>query len=290
MDIQMVIHIVNLKLLDRVRGLSRMPYRFPIPMKFPTALAAALSAAAFSPSAHAAAYSIIATNSQTVGSTATVTGSGSKSNTTAWETGVVAEYIISDEFGQQYGMRVSISNPTGTLTAGTDSLMVARTVDSQGLVDPGTLSVYVNPGDTTTTTGAWSLDLNFSFYDAAFENSVAVDLLLTSLDIDAGQKYYTSDADFAGNLLYEDTNISSDSTFAGYSGFTATGNSSFSDAEHAVSSQGLSQSSFDVRVSHNNVALFMFEFRDPSQIVPEPSASALAMLGAAALLRRRRRP
>jgi len=34
----------------------------------------------------------------------------------------------------------------------------------------------------------------------------------------------------------------------------------------------------------------MFEFRDPSQIVPEPSASALAMLGAAALLRRRRRP
>ena len=64
MDIQMVIHIVNLKLLDRVRGLSRMPYRFPIPMKFPTALAAALSAAAFSPSAHAAAYSIIATNSR----------------------------------------------------------------------------------------------------------------------------------------------------------------------------------------------------------------------------------
>ena len=190
----MVIHIVNLKLLDRVRGLSRMPYRFPIPMKFPTALAAALSAAAFSPSAHAAAYSIIATNSQTVGSTATVTGSGSKSNTTTWETGVVAEYIISDEFGQQYGMRVSISNPTGTLTAGTDSLMVARTVESQGLVDPGTLSVYINPGDTTTTTGEWSLDLNFSFYDAAFENSVAVDLLLTSLDIDAGQKYYTSDA------------------------------------------------------------------------------------------------
>jgi len=237
-----------------------------------------------------AVYSITSVISETVGTTAIVTGSGSLANTTTWTAGVAGEFIVTDGTND-YGLRVAVTNPTGGLSEGTDSLMVARTVNSQGLADNGTLSIYIRPG----TTGTWSADVRFSFYNLnglAFGTPYSPSLLLTSLDIDFDQRYYTEDADFIQNNLYSPTNLTNATAVTGYTGFTAPGDATFSDPKSAVSSVGkVGVSEFDIRVSHNQVALFMFEFRDPSQVlvVPEPSTMVLSGLGAVFLLRRRRR-
>jgi hypothetical protein len=239
--------------------------------------------------ASAAAYSITGVINQTVGDTAVVVDSGAKTNTTTWTAGNVANFYISDGV-ETYGLRVSVTNPTGGLTAGTDSLMVARTVNSQGLTDDGTLSIYFSPG-----TGQWTADITFSFFnvdgEGTFTTAFSPTLLLTSLDIDANQRYYTSNADFSQNQLYSGTNLSGASAVTGYTGFTAGGNASFSDPKSAVSSSGANGvTEFDVRVAHEGVALFMFEFRDPSEVlvVPEPSIALLGGIGLLGLLRRRR--
>lgn len=198
-------------------------------------------------------------------------------------------------------LRVSASNPTGSLSSGTDSLMVARTVNSQGLTDNGTLSVYVRPTGTNTNNDAplddsrWSLDLTFDFFtDNTFATAAPMDsLLLTSLDIDFNRRYYTLNADFdGGNFLSPGTVLVSAIAVTEYTGFTAGGNSTFSNPNHAVSSLGTVKSSFSVQVAHDNVALFMFEFRNPSEIIPEPSTVTLAAISGFLLLgslRRRRK-
>lgn len=251
---------------------------------------------------HAAVLSVDGVKSQTVGSTAVISGSGDGTNTTTWSAATVGEFLLKDSDNNTYGLRVTATNPTGNLTAGTDSLMVARTVDSQGLADIGTLSVYVRPTGTNTAanaptvTGDWSLDLNFSFYNVAddglggynFTTPFSTTLLLTSLDIDFDQKYYTSDSSFTTNQTYAGTTITSIAgSPSGYSGFTSAGSSVFSDPTHAVSSSGTG-SSFDTRIAHDTVALFMFEFRDPSAVIPEPASVTLLGLSFALLLRRKR--
>jgi hypothetical protein len=241
------------------------------------------------PLLQAASFSVSGTTTETVGSTAEISDSGSKSNTTVWSPGTVGEFTVTDGLGNQYGLRVDALNPTGVLAAGTDSLMVTRTVNSQGLTDTGTVSIYVNPGNTSPASGTWTLDLRFSFFDTTFTTPTDVDLMLTSLDIDFGQKYFTSNTDFQSTLLYGNSALVADSSAPGYSGLTATGGSSFSDPAHAVSSIGSGTSTYNVRVGHDSVALFMFEFRDPSSIIPEPSSALAAALGFGAVLLRRRR-
>lgn len=247
-----------------------------------------------------ASYVIDATKSQTVGSTAAIPGSGTAANTNFWTAGtVVGAFILRDGAGNHYGMQVTASNPTENLKSGTDSLMVVRTENSQGLTDTGTLSVYVRPTGTNTAdgaatvSGAWSLDLNFSFYEVTGDllsgftitaTPAVVGLQLTSLDIDYGQKYFTQNSSFTGgNSTYSPTNITGTAAPTGYTGFRASGDSSFSNPAHAVSSKGTG-SSFNVQVAHESVALYMFEFRDPSMIVPEPGTGSMLALGLISLL------
>lgn len=231
---------------------------------------------------------------ETVGSTAVVSGGGSTDNTTTWSTGLVGQFIMFDSISNSYvAMNVTATSPTGALAAGTDSLMVARTVNSQGLTDPGTLSVYVSPIPDNT----WSLTLGFEFFAVTgspgsftiTSTPQSVGLQLTSLDIDFSQKYYTSNSSFASNILYSPSAISNLGTDTsatggtGYTGFTATGDASFSNPAYAVSSKGTG-SSYTVQLAHNKEALYMFEFRDPSSIVPEPSSALLIGVGAVALV------
>lgn len=229
--------------------------------------------------------------SQTIGSTAIVNPSGSTDNTNTWNVGVVGEFILKDASDNFYGLRVSASAPSGALAAGTDSLMVARTVDSQGLTDAGTLSVYVQRTGLLPdppTPQEWSLDLNFSFYTVTGGTTITSTplsigtLLLTSLDIDFNQRYYTQDADFSANNTYGATNLTAAPPVTGYTGFTATDPSAFDNPAHAVSSVGTG-SSYDVKIAHNSNALYMFELRNPSAIVPEPNTTSLAVIGAFAL-------
>jgi hypothetical protein len=212
--------------------------------------------------------------------------SGSASNTNTWATGVVGRFILKDAFNNDYGLEVSATNPTGALSAGTDSLMVAQTVNSQGLTDRGTLSVYARPSSTN----PYSLDLKFSFFSGTtFTTPASLNVLLTSLDIDFSQRYYTKNTDFTSNSTYAGTDLTSAPAVAGYTGFTASGNSTFDNPRFAVSSAASEKSELNIRIAHNSVALFMFEFRDPSQIVPEPSSLALLGLGTFGLAFRRRR-
>ncbi len=228
--------------------------------------------------------------SETVGTTAVIPDSGSADNTTNWETSSTVG--IFEMNGGDFYMRVSATNPTGGLASQNDSLMVVRTVDSQGLTDTGTLSVYVRPDPLEDT--PWSLDLNFSFFsDQALTVPAPLTLLLTSLDIDYDQQYFVSNASFFTNITSDNSDITTPGTVpTGYSGFTATDDSVVNNPAHAVASVGQGDS-FDIRIAHNAVALFMFEFRDPSSVVgliPEPSTSLLAMAGLAMFGLRRRRP
>ncbi len=259
------------------------------PLTAPLVFCVSISAGSL---AYSQSLAVTSTISQTVDTspagTAAIPGSGTKSNTATWSAGEVGRFILKSTGGETYGMIVSATSPTGVLSAGTDSLMVARTVNSQGLTDNGTVSVYVNPGASSTTPGNWSLDLKFAFFNETFTSSKNLNLQLTSLDIDFDQRYYTQDADFNSNFLYAGSKITAAPAVAGFTGHTASGNSQFNDATHAVSSNSKFQSEFDIRVAHDNVALFMFEFRNPSSIVPEPSCLLLSGIGSLMLFRRRR--
>jgi hypothetical protein len=183
-------------------------------------------------------------------------------------------------------MRVQATNPTGTLNVGGDSLMVVRTENSQGLTDTGTLSAYVRQ------TGVWSLDLNFSFFsDASLTTAAPLGLQLTSFDIDHSQRYYVSNSSFTHNVLSSGTSITAASPISGYTGFTSAGPSAFNNPNTAVASWGYG-SSFNVRLANTGVALFMFEFRQPSEVTglaPEPSSALLALTGVMAFALKRRR-
>ncbi len=223
-----------------------------------------------------------------------ITGSGSAENTTTWATGVVGQFIMYDSTTNSYvGMNVTATSPTGSLSPSADSLMVARTVDSQGLTDPGTLSVYVRPSSSS----VWSLTLGFDFYQVTgspgsftiTSTPQSVGLQLTSLDIDFNQRYFTSNSTFTSNFRYSPTNVTVVNTNTsatggtGFTEFSAGGDSTFNNPAHAVSSKGVG-SSYTVQVAHNAVALYMFEFRDPSSIVPEPSSVVLIGLGSVLFL------
>ncbi|MFZ4681545.1 MAG: hypothetical protein ACOYMS_03500 [Terrimicrobiaceae bacterium] len=248
--------------------------------------------------------------SETIGTTAVITGGGSAANTTFWSLGTVGQFIMLSSSGTSYGLEITADSRSGALHVATDSLMVARTVNSQGLTDNGTVSVYVRPtgtnavldapdipDDISGATSTWTLDLTFSFFEVApdglggynFTSPYSVDLLLTSLDIDFNQKYFTKDANFTSNMTYTPTSITAASGGpVGYTGFTASGDSTFNNPAFAVSSGGTG-SSFSVQISHNSMALYMFEFRDPSEIVPEPGTATLVGMGVLLLLARNRR-
>lgn len=241
---------------------------------------------------NAQSLSITGTISDTVGTTGLIPGSGTTDNTSNWALGTVGVFEINHG---AYYMRVSATNPTGGLNPANDSLMVIQTQNSQGLDDTGTLSIYVRPSPATNT--AWTLDLDFSFFSDSDLNDAAIitNMMLTSLDIDFNQRYYTSDSTFSSSQTYSTIDGPSaittpGITVPGYTGFTAAGDSTFNNPRHAVSSTGTG-SSFDIQLGHNAVALFMFEFRNPSSIiaVPEPSSALLILAGISTfgLIRRR---
>jgi len=245
---------------------------------------------------HAQSLQITGVQSQTVGTSgATITGSGTPSNASTWTVGSAGVGVFVMNGGTHY-MKVTATGFTGPLSPTSPTLMVARTVNSQGLTDPGTLSVYVRPTSNTD----WNLDLNFAFFSdsSLLTPATITEFQLTSLDIDFAQQYYVQTADFSGGTSFTyspdsgpfagPSNITAAPPISGFTGFTAVPNADFNDPRAAVSSKGTG-TNFDIKLAHSNVALFMFEFRNPSSIIPEPTSALLATAGMALFGLRRRR-
>jgi hypothetical protein len=239
----------------------------------------------------------------TVGTTAVISGSGNTGNTTTAAIGEVGLFgILLD--GEQRYMSVHLDAVGGSLSVSDDAFMIAQTVDSQGLTDDGTLSIYIGK------TGVWTANFSFRFFeDSALVNPISPEIMLTSLDIDYNQQYFINDSDETATFVYnsegniadfspegsEISQITNATDFAGYKGFTGAGDSTINNPTHAVTTLSVTDQ-IDVGVRHSSVALFMFEFRNPPTVIPAviPEIGSLALTGIAFLtgiifLRRRSR-
>jgi len=243
-----------------------------------------------------------------LGTTAVITGSGSKDNTASWDFNDSARFILTGDDGTAamdlvtYGLDVRPISTTGGFQPDTDSLMIARTVNSQGLTDTGSLSLYISPDGA----GIWTGEFRFSLYQGSggssdFSTPASPNIQVTSLDLDFDQRMELRRNELSAYGLNDPTDIVVTDAAGGLIDFQGDGNATFSDPEAAVIGRYDGRSDFNVAFSHDDVALFMFEFRNPpSDIddetivffnvpVPPPFALLLPALGGFLLLRARNR-
>ncbi len=277
------------------------------PLVLPVVAAfALLSPAAVFAQSNSESYEVVGQDPAYVPTQTDIPGSGVKANTkfswTSFSTTQQVALFSLSEPGSPDNIYLKVEITGLTIAAGANrelSVGVFQTTNSQNLKDPGSFSIYVFPGTTGSSSSssfAWSVDFKFTLYsDVGLTQQASRDLLLTSLDIDYGQRYYLKDSDFGTKYLTDNTKLFAASPQAGYTGYT-TGTSEdaqFNDPRYAVAADIESASEFNIRVMHGSVALFMFELRNPPKnvpAVPEPSTWVAMVTGAGllALYRRRR--
>jgi hypothetical protein len=222
-------------------------------------------------------------------------------------------------------MRVSVN----ALTANVSHLMIARTTDSQGMTDAGTISIlYTGAPDAVVGDFKYNLSLDFEFgsWNNTTQTWTSLNLTntitATTFDIDFNQYVRVNASDFDRYTLNGITNLAAtvpvtttngsavppgtyqiaDPVIPGSPGLT---NSVFSEPKNAVTFRSIGSSDFNMtfgKVKGSGNSLHMVELRTPAQNVtyidpilvpvPEPSTYGLlgaAMLSAAVLCRRRRR-
>ena len=236
-----------------------------------------------------------------IGTTASIPigTSGTPNNTNIWDgtTGkpASASFLLKDlTTNFDYGMRVTPTNVSG-VPSSNDNLMIARTVNSQGFADTGSLSIYIGAA---TTANPWTIDFKFEFFSGTnFLTPANLSVLLTSYDLDFGQKMGMKTSDTANTYLATNTFLtpSTSALGSGYTAFTAS-NTSASNTQAVNSSRNAfaaltnnTDNSFTVRMSHTAVALYMMEFRNPPlnttlpglPILPIPEPSGIALMGIA---------
>jgi len=231
-----------------------------------------------------------------VGSTASIPGGGTTANfsTAALVLGTSFarfQMVRADGSGTRVAdLRITPTAVKGTLnTAAASGLMIAQTVNSQGLTDSGTFSILTN-FSTADGSGTSSITLRLDWLVPDTNTPFAISAEVTSFDYDFNQFLKVSNTEFStdqhGSALTR-TNSGGFTTWqAGPS------NSTFSNPNNAVIFNFLSDSSTTIEVGKTGTgnSLFMFEFRDPSiNLIPEPSISLLAIGGLGGLFLRRRR-
>lgn len=258
------------------------------------------------PSAHAASYAISSIGkTELVGSTSSVPSGGETANfssgsVTVGTTFAKFQLVLSGTTTRVADMRVTVVGVRGTLdtTGGKSGLMIAQTTNSQGLTDSGTMSI-LSAFSAAGTGGESSLTLRFSFFEPDTAVAKNLGLELTSFDFDYRQFMRVSNTDFTaeahGSKLTK-TSSGGNTTFSDLGNSDAT----FTQATNAVVLNNVVDSSFDITVGKVGTgnSLFMFEFRDPSQIldsplnpvaIPEPSSALALATGAIGLAFLRRR-
>lgn len=250
-----------------------------------------------------------------VGTTSDVPGGGSSSNFPIGTALPDGSYSASFRLAQDDGMsipyadlKVTLVGINGTLDSPSPTnqsgLMIAQTTNSQGLTDAGTISVLADLL-TTGTGGDSSITLRFELFtpDGNFTTPFSSNIGITSYDLDFNQFNSFSSSDLTSVTLDGSTALTIDQTGNDVSIEAPSGSSAYNNAQHAYSAETNNINSFDMtmgKIASSGPALFMFEFRTPSDhitytaptvtSVPEPSASLLLMLALGICAQRRNRP
>lgn len=165
-----------------------------------------------------------------------------------------------NEFAQ---LRITYSGDNGVTD---NKVMIAQTSDSQGLTDTGTASILL-----TLDQNAGSGEFTFNWYEPSVggTSTTPKDLavLYTTYDLDYNQQISFDSSEAQSITLDGSTKLTStiDSTTEVYDG--ANSNSSFNEPKNAVQilSENSASHTFSVgKHTDSGNALYMFEFRDPS--------------------------
>jgi len=231
-----------------------------------------------------------------VGSTASVLGGGATGNfsTTPLVLGTSFarfQMVQADGSGTRVAdLKITPTALKGTLSASStqSGLMIAQTVNSQGLTDSGTFSILTNFASANGS-GISSITLRLDWLVPDTNTPFAISAEVTSFDYDFNQFLKLENTDFSTGVH------GSALTRTNSGGFTTwqagSSDSTFSNPNNAVIFNFLSDSSTTIEVGKAGTgnSLFMFEFRDPSiNLIPEPSISLLGALGLGGLCMRRR--
>lgn len=246
------------------------------------------------------------------GSTTDVTGSGGATNTILTAPGAFVDFtignadaIVGDKFlAANINALPTVATLRVTLNAVSGSgteLMLARTSNSQGLTDIGTMTILLTGlnGNNTQVNGA---TFQFDWRNAANTGALggSDQMVFTSYDLDFGQRNSIPTADIGAYALADPTGLvvstsGSDTIFRdgppeGDTGFdNPLGAYAFSTVA-GDNTQTITVDKTGASSATGN-QLYMFSFRSPSPlipVIPEPSAALLGGLGLLALLRRRR--
>ncbi len=246
-------------------------------------------------------------------STTDVVSSGGPRNTILTSAGAFVDFtignadaIVGDKFlAANINALPTVATLRVTLKAisgsGTE-LMLARTSNSQGLTDIGTMSILLTGLNGNDTTQINSATFQFDWRNAANTGALggSNQMVFTSYDLDFGQRNSipTADIDIYGLASPTGVIVTTSGSNTVFRDAPPEGNTGFDDPLGAYAfltvagdnTQTITVDKTDASSAFGN-QLYMFSFRSPSPLIttiPEPSAALLGGLGLLALLRRRR--
>ena len=260
-------------------------------------------------------FAISGVQTEIAGTSTDVPGSGTSanydSNTEVGDFAVFDIDAVDDSDGTRTDfadLRVTYSADNGG--AGSD-VMIARTSDSQGLSDDGTLSVLM---DLDASSGG-TIGLDFDWFspgsfsggvEQAGSSLLSTRIRYTTFDIDFEQVVVARSGEISSYVLDGATDLTATDDGTDIRFEDSDADSNFDDpttAAQVLTRDTIASHTFEAgKQSAGGAALFMFEFRDPSDIVtfgnpqttqvPEPGLAAFATgalaLVAVSLMRRRR--
>lgn len=255
-------------------------------------------------------FQVSGVQTQIAGTSTDVTGSGTSANFDS--NAEVGDFSIFDIIAVDDStsatsdfadLRVTYAADNGGVGS---NIMIARTTNSQGLTDTGTISVLI------TLSGAGSVRLRFDWFtpgsfvggvEQAGSALITTPINYTTFDIDFNQLVRVQRSEIVNYTIENPSLLTATDNGTTVSFEDDGADSTFTDPDTAA--QFLTRNapaSHNIEVgkqSSNGNALFMFEFRDPSdivvfdnpdtQLVPEPSSLALATGALALLLLKRKR-
>ncbi len=243
---------------------------------------------------------------QLAGSTTDIPGSGTSSNFATGVSAGVNTFAVfdieavndSDNSRSDFAdLRVTFIQDNGGIGS---NVMIARTTNSQGLTDTGTISVLISISSSSGGTAALKFDwfTPGSFIggvEQAGASLINTRVNYTTFDIDFNQLVTVQNSEMSQYKLNGTTLVTGTDNGTSTAFTDSNANSTFNDPRTAVEflSRNIAAShTIEMgKQSSSGNALFMFEFRDPSDVVtfndpvvtPVPELSHFGLLAALAL-------